>query len=554
VKMESKEGSRQRKLPSRNIIAILIAAIIIISSIVIITTMSNNSKEKIGPGITLSILPYSSSQSNVTFLHASLQIYMNNPPSTSQGIQSYKNVSTLYNGTVNSTGNLTTNLSYSFYSLAEKWTLYFMATNNLGSSTSLTAQVSYFYNVSGSIKVYYDTMIIPFDPAFFIQPTGNLRAITSIWNYHHLTSIAFTLHPSIKLMTQYSYPNSSYTNSMTPSVLSQEPEGVIGGGGGNNSSILWVLTYQHTFSGYDIPLAWANNSILLNNNEEIDLGVTLGSTQQQAYFHPAGVSNYSGKVSYSILNNSSYSSGYVNGQWTAGQILYNALPLNENLPHSIMLYVVGTITIDEYREWYNSSGGWQKTDNNQTITEISSLDVNSGGLFEMGYMGLTPGSTWSLMEPENLAKYLISSSYLGHGTYNMTNNQSAEWASIEDTVSSTATNLWPEINSAFGLALSVIGVIAAASGWTPGSGWLDLATDVVAYAGLESSVYGLMMGQVTGVQNSFYLFIGSATLENPVGSPNNLEFKMMTDDVSMSINGGSGQFNMPVYDLVAVST
>ncbi len=99
-----------------------------------------------------------------------------------------------------------------------------------------------------------------------------------------------------------------------------------------------------------------------------------------------------------------------------------------------------------------------------------------------------------------------------------------------------------------------MGVIAAATGWSIGSGWADYASDVVAYAGVASSVYGLLNTQVTGVSDSVYLFAGGVSLENPVGSPNSLVLNTLVNNVPMSINGGSGQFNIAVYDLEAVAT
>ena len=113
-------------------------------------------------------------------------------------------------------------------------------------------------------------------------------------------------------------------------------------------------------------------------------------------------------------------------------------------------------------------------------------------------MNITSGTTWSLMEPHNLAKYLFSSSYITAENYTLSNGGTADWSTIEDSMTSASSNLWPEINSLFGLALSVVGVIAAADGWAPGSRWADLASDVATYAGVASSVYGLLNTQVTG--------------------------------------------------------
>ncbi len=219
-----------------------------------------------------------------------------------------------------------------------------------------------------------------------------------------------------------------------------------------------------------------------------------------------------------------------------------------------MLYVVGTITLDQFREYVYTSGGYQPSNNYHYTTEITSLNVNSNNNFHMGYMNITSGTTWSLMEPHNLIKYLFSSSYISAKNYSMSNGGSADWSTIEDNMTSSSSTLWPEINSLFGLALSVMGVIAAATGWSPGSGWADFASDVVEYAGVASSVYGLLNSQVTAVNDSVWLFGGSVSLENPVGSPNSLVLNTIVNNVPMAINGGSGQFNIAVYDLEAIST
>jgi len=177
-------------------------------------------------------------------------------------------------------------------------------------------------------------------------------------------------------------------------------------------------------------------------------------------------------------------------------------------------------------------------------------------------MALARGSTWSLMEPHNLVKYLISSNYVKSGIINISNNQSVEWGEIVDSNSTSLSNIWPEINSVIGLALSTIGVIAAADGWSTGSGWADLASDVLAISGMASSIYGFVEGLVTNVNNNVFLFGGSVTLQNlpSLGSPNGLQMNVITNNMPMSIisnpSGGyvTAQFNIPDFDLLATSS
>jgi len=57
---------------------------------------------------------------------------------------------------------------------------------------------------------------------------------------------------------------------------------------------MWVLEKEHTFSNYPIPLAWANDSLVNDNNEEMSLGVFLGAESMATYFHPGGVSYQNG--------------------------------------------------------------------------------------------------------------------------------------------------------------------------------------------------------------------------------------------------------------------
>lgn len=534
-------------------IVIAVAVIVVASLSFGIGLYEHSSQQPIrelGPALELSVAPASvgSNKTSAEFLGASIQMYVNNPPTLRTGLQSYTNVASLFNGTTNSTGNLTTNLSYSFYALSENWTSYFMHTGNLGAMTSLIAEVSYFYNENSTIMAYYQSVVIPFDPAFYVPPTGNFQNVTHIYGYYHLNNLTFQDHPSLTSKNGYIYK--SYMPSLAVVGTNDIPLGI---GGGNGSNV-WVEIKQTTMSNETIPLAWANNSILSANNEEVDISAFLGAANQEALFHVGQVNDNSGSVSYSVLSNSSYTSAEVNGVWADGLITYNALPISENPPHAIMLYVVGSLTVDQFRLYYYTSGGYQPSNDYKYTTEISSLNVNSNNQFTMGYMNLSEGSTWSLMEPHNLMKYLISSSYISTENYSMSNGQSADWSSIEDSMTSSSSSEWPYINSLFGIAFSVIGVIAAVDGWAPGSGWANLASDVLAIAGLESSLYGVLNSQVTGVSDSVYLFAGSVSLENPVGSPNSLVLNAIVNNVPMSINGGSGQFNIPVDDLVAVST
>ncbi len=549
----------------KGILAIAIVLIIVGSSMTIYYSIYNSQSvvKKLGPGLELSIMPFQGQPHNNTtaqLINASVQLYMNNPPTVTQGVQTFTNVTPLFNGVVNSTGNITTNISASFYSLAENWTLYFMETNNTGANTSLTMLVSYLYKNGSYYYVYFNTVVISIDPAFFIFPVGIFQKVTSIEGYRHLYSLKINFHPSLSSLrgyrVQYINPmniarvNSS--NIVSNSVNDSQyvyPMGIAGGSG----RYMWVLKKQSTFNNYPIPLAWANNSILQNNDEEIDIAVTLGSYSQATYFHPGECSYINGTYSWSTLNGSSYVSPKV-----AGTVAYNALPVNDNPPHGVMLYVVGTITVDYYQLYQNTVSGWLPTNNKYTITEFASLNITNNQ-FQMGYMNLTWGSIWSLLEPENLVTHLFTSSNYKIAYYNMTNGESVQWGTFEDSISSSATDIWPYINSIIGLGLSTISVIALADGWLPGSGWLDLADDIATIVGMASAIYGVVSSQVTSFNTNVYLFSGSISLENPVGTPNNLELKVITNNAPLTIitsNNGTtttGEFNIPVYDISAVS-
>ena len=538
-----------------NRVLVVVVAVIVVASlslgIGLYERHSQQPTKELGPGLVLSVAPayVGINATPAEFLYASVQIYVTPSPSVATGLHSYVNVAPLFNGSTNSTGDLVTNLSYGFYSLADNWTSYFMHTGNLGAMTSYIAQVSYYYSENSTTMVSYQSVVVPFDPAFYVLPTGNFLNVTKMYGYHHLSNLTFQDHPSISSMKGYNYTSST----QTPAIVGTNdvPLGI----GGGNGSNFWSLIKSTTFSNETIPLAWANNSILSSNNEAINLDVFLGSGSQEALFHVGQIASISGATSYSVLSNTSYTSPEnSNGSWVDGTIPYSAYPLTDNPPHTIMLNVVGAITLDQFREYVYTSGGYQPSNNYHYMTEITSLNVNSNDHFVMNYMNITSGTTWSLMEPHNLVKNLFSSSYISARNYTMSNGGSADWSTIEDSLTSSSSNLWPEINSLFGLALSVMGVIAAATGWSIGSGWADYASDVVAYAGVASSVYGLLNTQVTGVSDSVYLFAGGVSLENPVGSPNNLVLNTLVNNVPMSINGGSGQFNIAVYDLEAVAT
>ncbi len=533
---------------NKNKILAIAVVLIIVGASVTIYHYSYNSRsavKELGPGLELSIMPSQGQTHNnntAQLINASVQLYMNNPPTVTQGVETFTNITPLFNGVVNSTGNISVNMSASFFSLAENWALYFMETNNTGANTSLTMEVSYLYKNGSYYYVNFNTVIIPIDPAFFISPVGIFQKVTSIKDYHHLYSLSINSHPSLSSLKGYR-------------VQYIHPMDIAGGSG----RYMWVLKKQSTFSNYPIPLAWANNSILQNNTEEMDISVDLGLFIA-AYFHPGDCAYQNGTYSWSILNGSSYVSPNVNGNWANGNTAYSAFPVKEGAPTAIMLYVNGSLTIDVYQLYTNSLSGWQPTKNIQSITEIASLNIVNTYEFQMGHMSLTWGSTWSLMEPENLVKHLFTSSNIKTASYYMTDGEMAQWGTIEDSiVSSSATDIRPSINSILGLGLSTIAVIGAATGWLPGSGWGDLADEVIDFAGMASSIYALVSAQVTGVNNNAFLFSGAVSLENlhSLGSPNSLELNIITNNALLGIITSSGtatgEYNIPVYDLSAVS-
>ncbi len=313
-------------------IAVAVAILVVLSmsfGIILYERSAQQQSKELGPELVLSVTPAYSTPNRTSeqFLYASVQIYVNPTPTVNTSLKSYTNVTPVFNGTTNSTGDLISNLSYNFYSIAQDWTAYFMQTGNLGAETSVMAEVSYFYSENNTTMVYYQTLVVPFDPAFFITPTGNFQNVTGIYGYHHLSNLSIQDHPSLSSMKGYPY-NSSI---QSPSIVNTNdmPLGI----GGGNGSDFWSLIKSTSFSNETIPLAWANNSILSSNNEEIDLSVFLGAASREALFHVGQISSISGSVSYSVLSNSSYTSNQTsNGSWVDGTIAYNALPLSENPP------------------------------------------------------------------------------------------------------------------------------------------------------------------------------------------------------------------------------
>ncbi len=506
---------------NNKILAIVAVLVIVVASVTIYSFISDSQSvlKEVGPGLELSIKPSQGqildnnqilNNNTVQLINASVQLYMNNPPTVTQGVEAFTNTTPLFNGVVNSTGNISVNISASFYSLAENWMLYFMETNNTGANTSLTMQVSYLYKDGSYYYVYFNTVIIPIDPAFFISPVGSFQKVTSIVGYHHLYNIRITSHPPLSSLKGYR-------------VQYVHPMGIAGGSG----KYMWVLKKQHTFSNYPIPLAWANNSILQNNNEQIVLSVAL----QAPFFYPGQTTYQNGTYSWSILNGSSY-----NYNWVIGAVAYSAFPVKEGAPNAIMFYVVGSITIDVYQLYINTAGGWLPSNNVQSITEIASINPMNSDKFksQMGYMNLTRGSMWSLMEPENLVKYLFTSSNIKTAYYNMTNGEATQWGT-----------------TLFGLGFSTIAVIAAATGWNPESGWTNLENDVVAITGMPSSIYASVIGMLP--------LTGGITVQQIIqGTPNSLELKVITINTPLSIinsNGTTttGEYNISVYDISAIS-
>jgi len=243
------------------------------------------------------------------FIGASVQIYMNNPPTIKQGIESYENVTPLFNGIVNSTGNLTSNLSYSLFQYVENWYNFFSLTNNSGANAALTIQITYYYDMGNYTYFSYYTNIITINPAYYMK-IFNLDKKQSGAVTGTTVLIRMEMHPegnSIKLYR----------------VSSVKPEGI--GGPGGPPWYMWVLEKEHTFSNYPIPLAWANDSLVNDNNEEMSLGVFLGAESMAIYLHPGGVSYQNGTYYYNTLNNSFYTTPYIDGQYVEGTTSYNAL-------------------------------------------------------------------------------------------------------------------------------------------------------------------------------------------------------------------------------------
>ncbi len=278
-------------------IAVAVAILVVLSmsfGIVLYERSAQRQPKELGPELVLSVAPAPSSPNGTSerFLYASVQIYVNPPPTVGTSVKSYTNVTPVFNGTTNSTGDLISNLSYDFYSIAQNWTSYFMHTGNLGAETSVMAEVSYFYSENNTTMVYYQTLVVPFDPAFFITPTGNFLNVTGIYGYHHLSNLTLQDNPPLSSMKGYPY-NSSI---QSPSIVNTNdlPLGI----GGGNGSDFWSLIKSTALSNETIPLAWANNSILSSNNEEIVLSVFLGASNQKALFHVGQISSISGAVSY----------------------------------------------------------------------------------------------------------------------------------------------------------------------------------------------------------------------------------------------------------------
>jgi len=526
----------------KGILAIAVVLIIVGSSMTIYYSIYNSQSvvKKLGPGLELSIMPFQGQTHNNTtaqLINASVQLYMNNPPTVTQGVETFTNVTPLFNGVVNSTGNITTNISASFYSLAENWTLYFMETNNTGANTSLTMLVSYLYKNGSYYYVYFNTVVISIDPAFFIFPVGIFQKVTSIEGYHHLYSLRINSHPSLSSLRGYRV---QYINPMNTA--------------GGSEHYMWVLKKQSTFSNYPVPLAWANNSILQNNSEEINIVLNLLVPSQAPYFHPGECSYLNGTYSLSILNGSSYELPSLLGDGVNEVVGFGALPIKEGALHGVMVYIVGATTIDVY-QLYEKTGvsGWLPTNNIQSITEFASLNIVLPYQFQMGIMDLTWGSTWSLLEPENLVKHLFTSSNYKTVYFNMTNGEAVQWRTIEDSISSSATNIRPYIYSIIDLGFSEIAIIALADGWNPGSGWTDLANDVLTSTGVPCAIYGAVSSQVFGGVS------GAISIQNLLGPPNSLKLELITNNAPLTIinsNNGTtttGEFNIPVYDISAVS-
>ena len=163
----------------------------------------------------------------------------------------------------------------------------------------------------------------------------------------------------------------------------------------------------------------------------------------------------------------------------------------------------------------------------ETVIFISSINVRNGafstGLSYDGWDAYSPYTS-----PHALAAFNWTSVLVNEAQYNISVQNQVSWSAIYDKISGDYNDINGTINGIVGLVISYLSIIvgvAAADGWSPASGWADIASDILSVTGLTSAVIVLMLNGVVTAKSSVVVFGGiTRTQVKPVTGKKEIRF------------------------------
>lgn len=540
-------GTVSRK--ARAILSVIVAALVVSAGVFVGYTLLHRSRKTgsssaQGLPVTGNILP---DPVSLVFEGAYLEMWASYAPSQSGSLQviTEHNVSPILSTTVNSTGNVSALLPLTFLTIAQGWANYFSVGGQNGSETSFSVQVTYDYQINSSaMKVYSFSDFIPYNPQ----------------NVNASYKLNLSLHPNLAerpyLISVNGTPYSeTQTGTLVPMLVNDSnaastvanPSRICPPSGcGQCDQYVWYAWNGTSYNNADLPILWANNTGTAGNSILLP-SVTIGVNYAKTGFN-AGEGYHSSTTLSSNYISTGQSYTAANGT-TGGNDGDVYSPLTNSTASFAYIWIEGNFTVTNYREAiYNTCNG-QKTwlNNYETVPHVDSLEVqNHTFVMGMNYTGYNASNPYT--NPQALAQLGLGSSMVTGYSSNLNVSQEAQWNEIYNTVTGNYSNIQGEINGFIGLGLAMISLVvtvAAASGWSPGSGWALIPSLILAITGLTAAALALIINGVVDASSTVFLYSGHYKNDGLPGSPgsgNSISLGVYAVNASISYNGNSYTF------------
>lgn len=517
---------------SRKLLAGLTSAIILLSGIGIGYVVTHSSSSLPRNTSSVNLTANISIYSDATYLnlkYAYGQVWDSSPPQNAlMTMAQENNVTPLLQFATNSTGKAVVPIPAYFTNNSRSWSDYFASQGLAGSSTSLQILITYVFtwNASFDKEIFYSNML-PYTP----EP-----------NLYNLV-MNIDLAPDLSGFPSVFVKSTNISSSNLKAYSSLDP---------SNGETRWVQIKSTQFSNTEIPVAFGN---LTGGNNALVADFSLGTASASVGFDAAEGYNISSSNSFDISTNPSYTSA---NDFTNRQ-MYIYSPSQIKTSSSGYIYLNGTLSINRYQEqvyqcFYSIYGEicmWVNESNYETIMAISAIDA-SNGIFESGVVhdAYDPYSPYT--SPQAISALKWDQALISKYKADVPSNGSVQWGSIYSSVSGNYNNIQGGINGVIGMGLAVIGVITAyeaATGWSPASGWGDVALTILAVTGLVSSIVALFASGVIDVGSSTSIMTGSFGNMYQVGNnpANNMNMTIYAIDSSIGYNGNS--YTFPIMDV-----